>query len=440
MRKPSFLLVAVISIGFYSCDNHPGQQKQLITNKADYVSSLIPTDKNLQLEKINDQIDFWQTKLEQEPQGFIFQQKIARLLQQRFQLTRNPQDIHQSDSFYLLAQPRLRGKKKANNFHALSTNAITLHEFPRALQYCKNAVELHSGASGSFLMLFDVYMETGDFQNAGEILSKWKNKNDFDYLIRLTKYLDYKGKLDSAIVTMEKAIEILQRYQNKELYAWAKTNLGEMYGHAGRIEESYRAYLNALQLQPASAHALKGIAWIAYAHDEKLDAAKEILEYLLQDQNSPEIHLIMAQIAEFEQVYTKKDYHINLFYTQATQKQNGNLYNGYLISLLSDELEDFEQAQQIARREITNRPTPQSYELLAWVHYNRGNYERAVEIIKQYVEGKTYEPTTLYHMGLIFQASGDHLRSRKFLEQAAQSAFELGPLTVEKIQEALRNS
>ncbi|MCZ6694147.1 MAG: hypothetical protein O6939_09615, partial [Bacteroidetes bacterium] len=73
-------------------------------------------------------------------------------------------------------------------------------------------------------------------------------------------------------------------------------------------------------------------------------------------------------------------------------------------------------------------------------HYNRGNYERAVEIIKQYVEGKTYEPTTLYHMGLIFQASGDHLRSRKFLEQAAQSAFELGPLTVEKIQEALRNS
>jgi len=188
------------------------------------------------------------------------------------------------------------------------------------------------------------------------------------------------------------------------------------------------------------AHALKGIAWIAYAHDEKLDAAKEILEYLLQDQNYPEIHLLMAQIAEFEQVYTKKDYHINLFYTQATQKQNGNLYNGYLIRLLSEELEDFEQAQQIARREITNRPTPQSYELLAWVHYNRGNYERAVEIIKQYVEGKTYEPTTLYHMGLIFQASGDQLKSRKYLKEAAQSAFELGPLTVEKIQEALKNS
>jgi len=156
MRKPSFLLAAVISIGFYSCDNHPGQQKQLITNKADYASSLIPTDKNLQLENINNQIDFWQTKLEKEPQGFIYQQKIARLLQQRFQFTRSPQDIHQSDSFYLLAQPRLRGKKKANNFHALSTNAITLHEFPRALQYCKNAVELHSGASGSFLMLFSL--------------------------------------------------------------------------------------------------------------------------------------------------------------------------------------------------------------------------------------------------------------------------------------------
>jgi len=110
-----------------------------------------------------------------------------------------------------------------------------------------------------------------------------------------------------------------------------------------------------------------------------------------------------------------------------------------LISVLSEELEDFEQAQQLARTEIANRPTPKSYELLAWVHYNRGNFERAAEIVKQYVEGKTYEPTTLYHMGLILQASGDHLRSRKYLEEAVQSAFELGPFTVQKIQKELRN-
>jgi hypothetical protein len=42
---------------------------------------------------------------------------------------------------------------------------------------------------------------------------------------------------------MEKAKDIAEKEDNRTLKIWSYSNLGILYGHAGRIQESYDSYL-----------------------------------------------------------------------------------------------------------------------------------------------------------------------------------------------------
>jgi len=70
--------------------------------------------------------------------------------------------------------------------------------------------------------------------------------------------------------------------------------------------------------------------------------------------------------------------------------------------------------------------------------HNTGNTSEALRIMHEFVEGKTHEPLSIYKMGVIYLASGNSTEGRRFLHQAQQSSFELGPATAMKIEYALK--
>jgi len=117
--------------------------------------------------------------------------------------------------------------------------------------------------------LFDVSMELGEYDNASKYLEKIADHNDFNFLIRLAKWSDFKGDLDLTIKYMEKATKLVEQKNNKALMLWSYCNLGDYYGHAGRIKDSYQHYLKALEIDPSYTYAKKGIAWIAYSYEKK---------------------------------------------------------------------------------------------------------------------------------------------------------------------------
>ena len=94
---------------------------------------------------------------------------------------------------------------------------------------------------------------------------------------------------------------------------------------------------------------------------------------------------------------------------------------------------------QIAEREVNNRPTSQSYDLLAWAYYNMGRREEAFEIAKKFVEDRNYEPEALYHLGLIYAHAGDLKKAKHFMRGAESSAFELGPQLYAQVHSAMRS-
>ncbi|WP_055437578.1 hypothetical protein [Lacinutrix algicola] len=86
--------------------------------------------------------------------------------------------------------------------------------------------------------------------------------------------------------------------------------------------------------------------------------------------------------------------------------QYGEMYNAYNAKLFAENNKFVDSAIVIAKREIENRATPQSYDLLAWSLYNNGEFKKALDIVNMYIINKTFEPEALYHIAEIYKANG----------------------------------
>lgn len=402
-----------------------------IVNPGDYEEFL----KSNTIKFVSEQktIDFWTERLDANPTDQTAILKLAGLYAARFKSQGNINDIHLSDSLFIMALDRAVGGN-AGIYQGLASNAITQHQFSRANSYLEMALLSGENKSASYLMLADVRMELGDTQGAKTILKEFSNKNAFAFLIRDTKIKDKEGKLDTAILIMEKALQRIGT-NNTSLFCWAKSNLADMYGHAGKIEKSYNAYLEVLNTDPSYLYALKGIAWIAFSNDHDLKEAKRLINFVQTHKPSPDLYLLLAQIAEEENDTQVKNSMLARFKQEVTDPRYGAMYNKYIAEIEAEEGKP-QRAIEIAMVEVKSRPTVESYDLLAWTLFKNGEVEEAIAVASKYVETKTYEPDALYHLGTIY-AKKNPGKAKVFLEEAATSSFELGPSTTRTIQQML---
>ncbi|HEY5745390.1 MAG TPA: tetratricopeptide repeat protein [Chryseolinea sp.] len=412
------------------------KQEHDITHPADYAAYLSPhTDGALQ--KCNEEIAFWKNKQSHTPDSETCKLRVAGLLSSRFMLTGRIEDIFASDSLHrsVLAAS---GNENASVHRALAANAITQHQFGEAYQQIQKALAIGEGKASSLFMLTDVDLELGDYAGAKRALNKIATRNFFPYIIRQAKIKDHEGDLDSAIVLMETALA--KTKDNASLSLWTKSNLADMYGHAGRIQEAYQLYLEILKTNPDYDYALKGIAWIAFSHDHRYAEARRIAQYIDQKRATPDMHLLLAKIAAAENNASEKMKQLHVFDSLANHPRYGDMYNKYLALMQVEDFSNPAKTITLAKREIRNRPTPQSYDLLAWGYFHEGKYSQALEVAEDFLVDKTFEPDVLFHLGMIYQANGQTGKARTYLRRAEKSAFELGPEVTQKIQEALRNS
>ena len=283
-------------------------------------------------------------------------------------------------------------------------------------------------------MLIDVYLELGNLEKVEKYLSKEKNFKSFDYLIRLSKYNDHIGNLDQAINYLEASLKIAEFSKNEYLLQWNYTNLADYYGHAGRIKDSYNAYLKSLALNPNNSYAKKGIAWIVYSYERNPKEALRILETVTQENTAPDYHLLKAKIADFMGDKKEKEIQINKYLNKVSNEKYGAMYAKYNVLLFADDVNKINLALKLAKQEVKARPTAQSYDLLAWAHFKKGNIKKALEISKKYVLGNTFEPEALLHTAFILKENGNNLAARELKKELLDSVYELGPLTENDIK------
>ncbi len=424
-------LVTFILLFLASCS----EEKKQITKWEDYAIYLTNTQAASN-EPIQQELKFWKDRLQKNEQDETALVKLAGLHSELFKSTGFVDHILLSDSLYhQVLEQYPDGNVEV--YHSLSANAISQHKFQSAKTNAEKALALKDKKAASLLILVDVSLELGDYARANRILEQFKNKNSFAYLIRKTKMNDHEGNLDSAITCMERAYDRVKG--NKSLAQWSLSNLADMYGHAGRIEKSYQTYLQVLKQNPQDDYSLKGIAWIALSNDHNIKDAKTIVDALALRKHMPEAHLMLAEMAEMQGNEPVKIDHLKKFRELVSQPAYKTMYHKYLAEIAAEDFNDAETCIAIAQEEIANRPTPQSFDLLAWGYYHQKNFTKALDVAAHQVENQTFEPDTYYHLGMIYLANGYKEQARHFLMEALQSEFELGPSTTKKIKAAIQS-
>jgi tetratricopeptide (TPR) repeat protein len=429
MKK--FALFFALAFLVLACGN-----RKRIVDPADYTVYLQNiTDKKLKA--IDSEISFWRNRLSKVEDDIISRSRLAGLLETRFSYSGRVTELHKADSIYKLVN-QIQSLNSSGTFRALAGNSIQQHKFLQAQMYIDSALALGDDKYLSMLMEFDIAMESGNRFKAEKVLKSLGNKNDFDYLIRRAKYKDHiEGNLDEAIKLMEKALKKVEN--NERLSLWTRSNLGDMYGHANRLEESYQCYLDVLAKDPEYYHALKGIAWIAFSHDRNPREAKRIISILQQHHPVPDYDLLLAGIAAYENNDPLKQYHLKRFLDTVQNGIYGDLYNKYIFNLRVDELNNPAEALSVAKKEVQHRPTPEIFSWLAWAYFKNGNMGQALEITKACVEKKSFEPEVIYRMGIMYKALGEKRKAKQYLMEARSSAYELGPLAEKEITRILES-
>ncbi|MFV7235765.1 tetratricopeptide repeat protein [Flavobacterium sp. ZB4R12] len=422
-----FLVFTILFI--FGCETKSKQ----ITNKEDYTKYLnIKGNKSLTFAR--NEIDFWQKKFDAAPNQISYLSQLASNYSTIFEYTGDVKNLYKTEEL-LTKSNEAYDYSRVSTVRSLARNYISQHRFKEALALANKALAIGEGRKETIKLLFDVQMELGNYPEAVKNLNAIRDMNDFDYLIRLAKWNDHKGDLKTAITFMEKARDIAEKYDNKALKVWSYSNLGDFYGHAGRIQDSYDSFLKTLVIDPNYSYALKGIAWIVFSKERNTTEATRIIDAIAATHNTPDFYLLKSQIAQFEGNKSEEIKNRNAYFSMMENNNYGAMYNKYSALIYADDKQTAQKALEIAKIEVDHRPTADSYDLLAWSYLNLGENKKALEIAQRYVVGQSFEPKVQYHLAMIYKSNKEMDKVQPIKEELLSSLYELGPNLEKKVNQ-----
>ncbi|RMB62724.1 hypothetical protein EAX61_03870 [Dokdonia sinensis] len=403
-----------------------------ITDTQDY-DKYLATNKNEDIEKTQKELEFWNSRIKDDSLQLISLAKSGGIYNTLFDKTKDINQLKNAEKV-LKKSATIAAIKKESYLLSLAQNYISQHRFQDANKVIAEARAISPNKKEVSYLSFDIAMELGKYDHAQAYLKSIENVSDFGYLIRLAKWMDYKGELDKTIHNMEEAKRIADASNNPSLKTWTYTNLADYYGHDGRIKDSYIHYVKSLELDPNNAYAKKGIAWITYSYENNPEEALRILNSIPKENYSPDYYLLKAEIADSQDNQELKNKNLEMYWQSVNKAEYGGMYDAYNAIYLAEEKGDFKEAIVLAQDDVNERPTPETYSTLAYIYNLNGEPEKALKIIKDHVENKTYEPVAHLYMAQVYKRNGLQDKVMPIKKELLEASYELGPVTMRSVK------
>ena len=259
-----------------------------------------------------------------------------------------------------------------------------------------------------------------------------QNENDYGYQFRKSKMMHYNGELDSSIKAMLKAEE--NGTQNITMKLAALSNTGDLYIHAGKMDKANACFMECIKNNPADLHSIMGIGWVALVHDKKDSLAEKIFQFVASKTKSPDPLFKLIAVAEQRGDSALQLKYAKAFEQKITDSLYGNMYNKYLIQLYTGILNNPARAEVIAKNELQNRGTPQTYAWYTWTLLCNNKNQEAYNVYQKYVSGKPLEGLELYWIGKLMLSLGKGYNAKEFFKEAGKNIYDLNPAVSEDLK------
>jgi hypothetical protein len=402
---------------------------------ASYVDSLVKNYTEPVVVTNQADVEFWKNRIDTLKPGFTNELKYSSALAARFALIGNIHDLKSSDSF-LLVITKTFNDKEAAPFTSLVARSISQHRFNDADTFLNKAKQIGIKQYDNAALSFDVNFELGRYNFAIENLNKIRSDKDYGYQFRRSKLEHYKGDLDSAISAMLAAASLAGN--DHALVSAALSNAADLYLHDGNLKKAYNLYKRSVSNNSSDLHSILGIGWIALVHDKNDSLAKKIFLFVSTKTKAPDPILKLSQAAELNNDSLSMKKYAQMFADIAGNRIYETMYNKYLIELYTGILNNPAKAEAIAKYEISNRATPQTYAWYAWCLYFNNKKDKASKVYKEHVSGKPLEGIELFWMGKMMKGLGKGYNANEFFKAAEKNRYDLSPSMMKDLDDNLK--
>ena len=378
---------------------------------------------------------FWKARVVPANPGLVNELKYASCLVQRFYLTGDINDIITADSILYTSDKAFDHKESSPNL-ALVRNSILQHRFKTADSLLKQAKNTGIKKYESAAMSFDVAFELGNYLVAETELKQIAAPTDYGYNFRYAKLAHYKGELDTAITAMHRAMK--SAGENIILKQAALSNEADLNLHNGKLQKAYDLYVESIRLNAVDLHSIMGLGWIALVHDKNDSLAERIFRFVRSKTKAPDAIYKLVQVADHRGDSIMQKKLADEFIAVVTTSEYGNMYNKYLLELYTAILQQPAKAETLARQELQNRATPQTYAWYVWALHNNSKAAEAEKTYQQHVVGKPLEGLELYWMGKYMQAQNKKYNATQYFKAAYKNRYDLGPSMAKDAANAMK--
>lgn len=332
--------------------------------------------------------------------------------------------------YYDLAAMKLANdvlKTDSNNFEAnvfKGTIYLSQHHFAEALPLCKRIQQLNPSNAFVYGMMIDANVELGNYDEAVANADKMISiRPDIRSYSRISYLREIYGDNAGAIEAMKLAVSA--GYPGDEGTEWARVHLGQLYENTGDILNAQMHYTIALEERPDYAYGYAGLGRISRAAKNYSEAIRYyqkadslVVDYSFKDELT-DLYLLNG---EKEKSKASAKQVIEMLASKIVDGKEETEHGHYAdreLAYAYIKTNELDKAYNHAFTEYNRRPQNIDVnETLAWVCYNKSDFENAQKYITVALKTNSKNPTLLCRAGLIYAKSGDTAKAKELIRSA----------------------